>query len=206
MPEKFTFFEKFGEAMAALNDNDRRELAYAIVMYGAFGEQVDVSYVPAAVLAALKDDIDNSKQAQKSGSKGGRPSKKRGVSETEKPPVSENGKPGVSKKTGKTESQTKPIQANKKDTPDGVSKKTPPRHRHGRYSNVLLSDDDLATLKAEFPADWPERIERLSEYIASTGKAYRNHLATIRSWERRDRQEAERKGGGEHEQSEYSAL
>ncbi len=29
-------------------------------------------------------------------------------------------------------------------------------------------------------------MERLSEYMASTGKHYRNHLATIRSWSRRD--------------------
>ena len=46
---------------------------------------------------------------------------------------------------------------------------TQPRHKYGEYKNVLLSDEELAKLKAEFP-DWEERIERLSEYIASTGK------------------------------------
>lgn len=61
------------------------------------------------------------------------------------------------------------------------------RHKYGAYSNVLLSDTDLEKLKAEFP-DWQERIERLSEYIASTGKSYKNHLATIRSWARKDKQ------------------
>ena len=59
------------------------------------------------------------------------------------------------------------------------------RHKYGTYNNVLLSDTDLAKLKTEFP-DWQERIERLSEYIASTGKSYKNHLATIRSWARKD--------------------
>lgn len=62
----------------------------------------------------------------------------------------------------------------------------PPRHHYGQYQNVLLSDDDLEKLKAEFPADWDKRLERLSEYMASTGKSYRNHLATIRSWARKD--------------------
>lgn len=61
------------------------------------------------------------------------------------------------------------------------------RHKHGAYNNVLLSDSDLDKLKTEFP-DWRERIERLSEYIASTGKTYKNHLATIRSWARKDKQ------------------
>lgn len=59
------------------------------------------------------------------------------------------------------------------------------RHKYGTYNNVLLSDTDLEKLKTEFP-DWQERIERLSEYIASTGKSYKNHLATIRSWARKD--------------------
>lgn len=63
----------------------------------------------------------------------------------------------------------------------------PPRHRHGQYKNVLLSDGELEKLREEFPSDWRERIERLSEYMASTGKGYRSHLATIRSWARRER-------------------
>lgn len=63
----------------------------------------------------------------------------------------------------------------------------PTRHKYGAYNNVLLSDTDIEKLKEEFP-DWQERIERLSEYIASTGKSYKNHLATIRSWAKKDRQ------------------
>lgn len=61
------------------------------------------------------------------------------------------------------------------------------RHKYGAYKNVLLTDEDYAKLQAEFPHDWSERIERLSEYIASTGKSYKNHLATIRSWARKDK-------------------
>ena len=61
----------------------------------------------------------------------------------------------------------------------------PTRHKYGQYSNVLLSDEDLKKLKSEF-SDWEQRIERLSEYMASTGKSYKNHLATIRNWARRD--------------------
>ncbi len=59
------------------------------------------------------------------------------------------------------------------------------RHQYGQYNNVLLSDTELEKLKSEF-SDYEQRIERLSEYIASTGKTYKNHLATIRSWSRRD--------------------
>ena len=57
----------------------------------------------------------------------------------------------------------------------------------------LLTDEELETLKSEFPQDYEERIERLSEYIASKGARYKNHLATIRSWDRRERREREQR-------------
>lgn len=52
-----------------------------------------------------------------------------------------------------------------------------------------MSDDEMTKLKAEF-TDWEQWIERLSEYIASKGAKYKNHLATIRSWARRDKEKA----------------
>lgn len=62
------------------------------------------------------------------------------------------------------------------------------KHKHGEYGNVLLTDEEMEKLKAEFPSDWRERIERLSAYIASSGKSYKNHLATIRNWARTDKE------------------
>ena len=73
----------------------------------------------------------------------------------------------------------------------------PTRHKHGAYENVLFTDEEFQKLTDEFPDDWSVRIERLSEYIASTGKKYKNHLATIRSWAKKDleKKPANRKGG-----------
>ena len=62
----------------------------------------------------------------------------------------------------------------------------PQKHKHGEYKNVLLTDEEYEKLKTEFP-DYQERIERLSSYIASTGKSYKSHLATIRNWARMDK-------------------
>lgn len=94
---------------------------------------------------------------------------------------------------GTGEGQVTPCHAtdiDKSKNIDNISKdilKKPARHKYGAYKNVLLSDDDLEKLKTEFPKDWESRIERLSEYIASSGKSYKNHLATIRSWARKDK-------------------
>jgi hypothetical protein len=66
--------------------------------------------------------------------------------------------------------------------------KKPTRHKYGIYKNVFLTDEDMEKLKSEFPDDWQNRIERLSEYIANSGKTYKNHLATIRVWAKKDKE------------------
>lgn len=57
-----------------------------------------------------------------------------------------------------------------------------PARCHGRYENVFLSDTELSELQEELPGKWEFYIDRLSGYIASTGRRYRNHAATIRRW------------------------
>ena len=66
---------------------------------------------------------------------------------------------------------------------------------YGRYSNVFLSDTELAELQEELPGKWEFYIDRLSGYIASTGKKYRNHAATIRRWAADDTAKAAPKQG-----------
>lgn len=63
------------------------------------------------------------------------------------------------------------------------------KHKYGEYKNVRLTDEEYRKLTETYP-DAKDRIERLSEYIASTGKEYKNHYATIRSWAKRDGQTA----------------
>jgi hypothetical protein len=63
----------------------------------------------------------------------------------------------------------------------------PSKHKYGEYKNVLLTDEELSKLQAEFP-DWEDRIERLSSYVASHGKSYKSHYATIRNWARKDKE------------------
>lgn len=64
----------------------------------------------------------------------------------------------------------------------------PQKHKYGEYKNVLLTDDELQKIKTEY-SDWEDRIERLSSYVASTGKSYKSHYATIRNWARKDKEQ-----------------
>lgn len=83
---------------------------------------------------------------------------------------------------------------------------------YGEYRNVVLSAEAYEKLMKEFPQDYKERIEKLSEYMASTGKKYKNHLATIRNWARRERENANtgqdqqtKRAGERHTDEDYTA-
>ena len=74
-----------------------------------------------------------------------------------------------------------------KDSIENIER--PQKKKYGEYKNVLLTDDELQKLKDEY-SDYQDRIERLSSYVASTGKAYKSHYATIRNWARRDKEKS----------------
>lgn len=96
------------------------------------------------------------------------------------------------------------IEKEKKKKP--TSKKSPPpRHKYGEYQNVLLTDDQLAKLKEEFP-DWQQRIENVSSYCESTGKTYKNYYATIKSWAKKDKQQQQKGKLANTQTSEYDNL
>ena len=74
----FTWFTKFGDAMAALPPDAQDEFALAVVRYGAFGE--DPSFTTpllGALFIAIREDIDHSLSKRASASRGGRPPKDR---------------------------------------------------------------------------------------------------------------------------------
>ena len=59
------------------------------------------------------------------------------------------------------------------------------RTAYGSYQNVFLSVEELISLQKVVP-HYQEYIEKLSRYMASSGKQYANHAATIRSWALQD--------------------
>ncbi len=51
----------------------------------------------------------------------------------------------------------------------------------GEMNNVFLTEEEYGRLKAKYP-DSDNLIERLSLYLASTGKSYSSHYATLVRW------------------------
>ena len=78
----------------------------------------------------------------------------------------------------------------KREIEKGRSESGRTARAYGRYQNVFLTDEELADLQASFPTVWGQYIEKLSEYMASTGKRYQSHAATIRRWASEDARKA----------------
>lgn len=56
----------------------------------------------------------------------------------------------------------------------------------GQFKNVLLTQSELDELMSKYPNDCQKKIERLSRYLASTGKHFENHYATLVDWIEQD--------------------
>ena len=98
---------------------------------------------------------------------------------------------------------------NTKDILPDTSDKTPKRktkkekavkETYGEFENVLLTKEEYQKLLDRFPSDLKPRIEKLSGYVASTGKAYKSHYATIIMWAKKDEPKQRSRG---YDTSEY---
>lgn len=63
----------------------------------------------------------------------------------------------------------------------------------GHYQNVFLTEEQLKELQKDFPGRLDGYIEKLSAYMAQSGKNYACHEAVLRRWLTEDRPEV-RKG------------
>ena len=77
-----------------------------------------------------------------------------------------------------------------------------PRSPYGTFQNVFLSETELENIRQTIP-DWQDYMERLSGYMASTGKQYQNHAATIIRWARQDHPVSRQRN---YESEEYETL
>lgn len=86
------------------------------------------------------------------------------------------------------------VKNKEKDTPKGVSKKkVAEKATYGEFGNVKLTGEEHEKLVDSLGDKGAEDyIERLSAYLAQSGKPYKNHYATILNWWRKDGQPVNR--------------
>jgi len=122
--------------------------------------------------------------------KDGRPSKKTTGFEKEKTIGFEEKKPTVlKKKENKKPNVNVNVNENENLKENNIKEKSPEKkttvkankHKHGKYQNVLLKDEELQSLKNDF-SNWEDLIEYLDEYIEMKGYKAKSHYLCIRKW------------------------
>ena len=86
-----------------------------------------------------------------------------------------------------------PVPSAEKDTHKRHSKDTIQKTympAKGEFENVKITEDEFGKLNEKFgEKDTQEKIENLSQYLASKGKKYKSHYATILTWARKEEKE-----------------
>lgn len=58
---------------------------------------------------------------------------------------------------------------------------------YGELENVMLSDDEFEKLTIRYPYHYQDYIDKVSTYIASSGRKYKSHYATVLAWLQKDK-------------------
>lgn len=207
IPKAFYSYMENEDKLNMLSDEQAGRLYKSLYAYCRTGEKPDFSddpllnYAFADFLIDIERDRDRyektcarRKEAGKLGGapKGNKNAEKSGISsdknnqkQAKQPNGSENNQ--KQPKTSKTSESEAEAEAEANTT--NVVKEKNKKEKYGEFDNVQLTKEEFEKLKAAFPSDWRDRIERLSQYLAQTGKRYKSHYATILSWARRDREE-----------------
>lgn len=198
--EYFCCYHSYLEAMEPLTDAEKGRLFTAMLVYSKTGEVPQLSGNERFIFPMMRGQIDRDNQRYDAKRK--KQAENARMRWHDKDESESHGMPpdatacqtmppdakhaNDAKEKEKEKAKAKAMAKEKEKARD----KSPhtPRRQYGEYANVLLTDEELGKLQAEFPGDWEARIERLSGYLAQSGKRYKNHLATIRNWARKDRE------------------
>ena len=199
----------FYEAMRVLPDRERLKLFDGICEYSLNGiEPKNLSPVAAGMFILMKPNIDSTNKryaaCKENGKKGGR-KPKQNQTDNQSNPLTDNQREESAENQrdnleleleleSELESELELELESEFDSESesdasakgsSLKKEKPVKHKYGEYENVLLTDEEVAKLKQEL-TNFDELVQRLSEYIASTGKKYKSHYATLRTWNRRE--------------------
>ena len=80
---------------------------------------------------------------------------------------------------------------------------TTPFSFYGEYKNISLTDDEYGKLKEQLKEHTDTMINKLSRYIESRGKTYKNHYVTILNWYEQDKEKLIQKNNGRTYSTDY---
>jgi len=96
-------------------------------------------------------------------------------------------------------------QTNPKSDPENKVK-IKPKEKIKHLEFVYLHDDEYQKLLSEFGQTLNEKIEKLNNYLGSTGKKYKSHYYTILNWARKESKETPNASNGSKSTFSYINL
>lgn len=174
---KFSWFPKFTSVMEKLPEDMQPVFVMAVVRYGAYGEEPDLPWPLDAIFESVREDIDNSKKASKSGRDGGRGNAKKAHADDAKGSVDESETPlerplstpekAPLEKPKAIPSHTKPVQAMAVQAKPDQGMMAPAPADEG--ANVI--DLDAASKRTPYDPEpfTPPTIEEVRTYFGANG-------------------------------------
>lgn len=171
----FVLYTDTRNLLDLLNDEQTGKLFKAVFDYVEDGEAPELDQVSQVVFTTIKTYLDRDRaKYEEVCLKRAEYGKKGGVAKATK---SYQKLPSVADNENDSDNE------NDNDSDNEYIKPSKPKkHKYGTYQNVLLTDEDLEKLKADYPDRWGSLIEELSEGIELKGYKYKNHYLAIKKW------------------------
>lgn len=181
----FLIYLDYKEHFELLSDEQLGKLLRAIMEYEETGTVPALEGMEKMAFSFIKAQLDRDREKYENkceknklnGAKGGRPKKAEG----------NNNNPENPTVFSETElNQSKPKKADNDNDTDNDIKENNKRKKYGEFENVKLTDEEYEKIKTMFPNDYSERIQKLDDYIQSKGTKYKDFVATLRNWARKE--------------------
>jgi len=190
--ESMVFYKSFYDAICGLEKELQAEIYDAIIYYGIYGEEKELSPMAKMAFALIKPQIDANNRRKEKGKKGadygklgGRPKKNNPTETPKEPQINPTETPNVNANVNVkvNDNVNVNVNANVKDNDNEnvVSKDT--KHIYGEYKHVRLTDTEYQKLCEEYgDIDTGRAIRYLDEYIEMKGAKYKSHYLAMRKW------------------------
>lgn len=177
--DSFIFYKSFYDSIKELDPLDQVQIYDAIFKYQFEGEEIELNGVCKSIFTLIIPQLMANNKRYMNGLKGGAP--KGNQNATKKQP--KNNLDLTKKQPNENVNENDNVNVNDNDIKEKNKKK-----KYGEFKNILLTDDEYRKLEKSNLLSY---IETVSSYIASTGKRYKSHYATILNWSKRDKTKQE---------------
>ncbi len=175
--DSFIFYRSFYESIKELPETNQLNVYKAISNYALNQEEIELDGISKAIFSLIKPQLDANYKKYENGKQ-----KKSKIEANDEQTISkietnENVNENVNVNVNEKENIKEKASENKSFSATAKANK----HKYGVYKHVLLKDEELQSLKREYP-NWEELIKYLDEYIEMKGYKVKSHYLCIKKW------------------------